>query len=101
MKHDEMSGDGALLKKTLDALYATRSQQHLQNDPLSFCHRYRKPEEQEVAGLIASSFAYGNVKSKDLYGFQAQVQRLPRSLRPALRYSNDDRKLRFDREVFL
>jgi uncharacterized protein (TIGR02757 family) len=62
VKHDEMSEGGALLKKTLDALYATRSQQHLQNDPLSFCHRYRKPEDQEVAGLIASSFAYGNVK---------------------------------------
>lgn len=51
-----------LLKKTLDALYDTRSQQHLLNDPLSFCHRYQRPEDQEVAGLIASSFAYGNVK---------------------------------------
>jgi uncharacterized protein (TIGR02757 family) len=62
VKQVEMSGNGALLKKTLDALYETRSQQHLQNDPLSFCHRYRKPEDQEVAGLIASAFAYGNVK---------------------------------------
>lgn len=50
------------LKKTLDTLYASRSQLHLQNDPLSFCHRFKTPEDQEVAGLIASSFAYGNVK---------------------------------------
>jgi uncharacterized protein (TIGR02757 family) len=50
------------LKNTLDALYAARSQQHLQNDPLSFCHRFREPCDQEIAGLIASSFAYGNVK---------------------------------------
>ncbi|MDK9719292.1 MAG: TIGR02757 family protein, partial [Trichlorobacter sp.] len=29
------------LKITLEQLYANRSQQHLANDPLSFCHRYR------------------------------------------------------------
>ena len=50
------------LKATLDALYANRSQQHLANDPLSFCHRFVTPEDREIAGLIASSFAYGNVK---------------------------------------
>jgi len=50
------------LKKTLDALYETRSQAHLANDPLSFCHRFQTPEDQEIAGLIAASFAYGNVK---------------------------------------
>ena len=50
------------LKNTLDALYAARSQQHLQNDPLSFCHRFKEPLDQEIAGLIASAFAYGNVK---------------------------------------
>jgi uncharacterized protein (TIGR02757 family) len=50
------------LKTTLDALYDARSQQHLANDPLSFCHRFNTPEDQEIAGLIASSFAYGNVK---------------------------------------
>lgn len=62
MKQNVLSRDSAQLKKTLDALYTARSQQHLQNDPLSFCHRYRKPEDQEVVGLIASAFAYGNVK---------------------------------------
>ncbi len=50
------------LINTLNKLYANRSQQHLANDPLSFCHRFDAPEDREVAGLIASSFAYGNVK---------------------------------------
>jgi len=50
------------LKKTLDSLYAVRSQQHLANDPLSFCHRYPDPADQEVAALIAAVFAYGSVK---------------------------------------
>jgi len=50
------------LKKILDTLYAGRSREHLANDPLSFCHRYRNPEDQEVVGLIAAAFAYGNVK---------------------------------------
>jgi uncharacterized protein (TIGR02757 family) len=50
------------LKDLLDNLYASRSQVHLQNDPLSFCHRYSAPEDREIAGFIASSFAYGNVK---------------------------------------
>ena len=50
------------LKTVLDNLYASRSPAHLANDPLSFCHRYTDPADQEIAGLIASSFAYGNVK---------------------------------------
>jgi len=49
------------IKKVLDELYQSRSQAQLANDPLSFCHRYSDPADQEVAGLIASSFAYGNV----------------------------------------
>jgi uncharacterized protein (TIGR02757 family) len=50
------------LKSLLDSLYASRSLVHLANDPLSFCHCYEDPRDQEVAGLIASSLAYGNVK---------------------------------------
>jgi uncharacterized protein (TIGR02757 family) len=50
------------LQEILENLYAGRSQTHLANDPLSFCHRYREPEDREIVGLIASSFAYGNVK---------------------------------------
>ena len=50
------------LRITLDQLYASRSQQHLANDPLSFCHCYRDPADQEVAALIAAVFAYGSAK---------------------------------------
>ena len=50
------------LKEILDTLYKGRSQTHLANDPLSFCHRYRESADREIVGLLASSFAYGNVK---------------------------------------
>lgn len=50
-----------ILKPILDRLYDSRSQTHLANDPLSFCHRYERPEDREVAGLIASCLAYGKV----------------------------------------
>ncbi|RQW77063.1 MAG: TIGR02757 family protein [Geobacter sp.] len=50
------------LKTILDNLYATRSQTHLANDPLSFCRRYDSADDREIVGLIASCFAYGNVK---------------------------------------
>jgi len=49
------------LKSTLDTLYSERSKQHLSNDPLSFCHNYPAPADREVAGVIASAFAYGNI----------------------------------------
>ncbi len=50
------------LRHTLDALYDSRSEEHLANDPLSFCHRYNDPADREIAALIAASFAYGSVK---------------------------------------
>jgi uncharacterized protein (TIGR02757 family) len=50
------------LKEILDNLYEGRSKTHLANDPLSFCHRYHNPADREIAGLIASCLAYGNVK---------------------------------------
>ena len=49
------------IRSTLDGLYASRSPQHLGNDPLSFCHRYADPLDREIVALIASSFAYGSV----------------------------------------
>jgi uncharacterized protein (TIGR02757 family) len=51
------------LKTVLDNLYACRSSRHLENDPLSFCHRYENPQDQEIVALIASSLAYGKVYS--------------------------------------
>ncbi len=62
MNCEQGSGDRETLKIILDRLYEDRSLQHLANDPLSFCRRFREPYDQEIAGLIASSFAYGNVK---------------------------------------
>ncbi len=50
------------VQSILDKLYAARSPSHLANDPLSFCHRYQRAEDQEIVGLIAAAFAYGNVK---------------------------------------
>lgn len=49
------------IQAALDALYASRSQQHLGNDPLQFCHRYRDPADREIAAVVASSFAYGSI----------------------------------------
>ncbi len=50
------------VKSVLDELYTSRSPAHLANDPLSFCHRYDDPADQEIAAVIASSFAYGGIK---------------------------------------
>jgi uncharacterized protein (TIGR02757 family) len=49
------------IKTVMDNLYAARSQQHLANDPLSFCHNYPDPADREVVAVIAAAFAYGNV----------------------------------------
>lgn len=49
------------LRLTLDRLYETRSPRQLANDPLSFCHRYEDPLDQELAAVIAAAFAYGNI----------------------------------------
>ena len=50
------------LKTVLDRLYAARSAKHLANDPLSFCHRYSDPADQETVAVIAAAFAYGGIK---------------------------------------
>ena len=49
------------LKGVLERLYASRSSGCLDNDPLSFCHRYDDPADREVAAVISSSFAYGGI----------------------------------------
>ncbi len=50
------------LKPLLESLYATRSTDHLSNDPLSRSRSFTVSEDREIAALIAASFAYGNVK---------------------------------------
>ncbi len=69
------------IQTTLDALYASRSPQHLANDPLSFCHRYHDPADREIAAVIASSFAYGSVAIilRTLESIFAELGRSPRS----------------------
>lgn len=49
------------LKSTLDNLCSDRSELHLANDPISFCHSFPDPGDREVAAVIASAFAYGAV----------------------------------------
>jgi len=49
------------LKGYLDTLAATYDRRFLATDPLAFARRYSDPEDQELAGLVASSLAYGNV----------------------------------------
>ena len=68
------------LKNILEGLYAARSQTHLANDPLSCCHRYRDPRDQEIAGIVAASFAYGNVKIilRSLEGILGAMGKSPR-----------------------
>jgi uncharacterized protein (TIGR02757 family) len=51
-----------LVKRQLDALYhLCNSRQWVHPDPLEFLYQYPVLEDREVAGLIASSLAYGRV----------------------------------------
>ena len=50
------------LKHTLNKFYREYDfNEKLRNDPLEFPHRYSRPEDIEVAGFIASWFAYGKI----------------------------------------
>src|SRR3989338_4921073 len=50
------------LKETLDRFYKEYDlKSRIEHDPIEFPHRYNKPEDIEIAGLIASSLAYGKV----------------------------------------
>ncbi len=52
----------AALKAVLDRAYAEYDARWIEPDPVQFVWRYQRPEDREVAGLIASALAYGNVK---------------------------------------
>ncbi|MDI6800731.1 MAG: TIGR02757 family protein [Thermodesulfovibrionales bacterium] len=50
------------LKQTLDRLYNTYNfKERILHDPIEFPHEYKRPEDIEVSGFIASCFAYGRV----------------------------------------
>ena len=52
----------AALKAVLDRAYAEYDARWIEPDPVQFVWRYHRPEDREVAGLVASSLAYGTVK---------------------------------------
>jgi uncharacterized protein (TIGR02757 family) len=53
----------AQLKQLLDDLYRRYDRRDfLSTSALSIPHRYRSPEDREIAGFVAASLAYGNVK---------------------------------------
>ena len=70
----------ARLGERLDALYRFYGPETVATDPIVFVGRYDEPEDREVAGWIASAFAYGQVPV-----IQATVGRLLAALgtRPA------------------
>ncbi|MDH3976479.1 MAG: TIGR02757 family protein [Deltaproteobacteria bacterium] len=50
------------LKKKLDSLCEQYDATYIYSDPLKFPRRYDDPLDQEIAGIIASSLAYGRVE---------------------------------------
>lgn len=51
-----------LLKESLDKFYKNYNlTERINSDPIEFPHRYKRPEDIEVVGLIAASLAYGKV----------------------------------------
>lgn len=52
---------GELIKLLQIAFDEFHSQFHLERDPISHVHRFSRPEDQEVVGLVSAILAYGNV----------------------------------------
>ena len=54
--------DIAELRAWLDTVYARyHRRDYIGSDPIKFVHGFADPLDQEIAGLIAASLAYGNV----------------------------------------
>jgi len=73
----ESIGRDSALRETLEALSRKYGAASIGSDPVSLVHRYSDPRDLEVAGWIASAFAYGRV---DI--ILANVSRLLSSLGP-------------------
>jgi len=58
-RHHRPIRNDALLRERLETLVGTMDSSTLSPDPLELVHRYRDPLDQEAAGLLAASFAYG------------------------------------------
>ena len=52
----------SMLKEKLDKLCEDYHSSFLYSDPLKYLHLYKKPEDREIVGMIASSLAYGRVE---------------------------------------
>ncbi|MGH9366961.1 MAG: TIGR02757 family protein [Thermoanaerobaculia bacterium] len=66
-----------LLAARLEQLYRTYGPETAGSDPIGLVRRYREPEDLEVAGWIASAFAYGRVET-----IRANVSQLLDTLGP-------------------
>ena len=72
-----LSRSEALLGERLESLYLLYGPETADTDPILFPRRYAEAEDREVAGWIASAFAYGQVRT-----IQDNVGRLLRTLGP-------------------
>jgi uncharacterized protein (TIGR02757 family) len=59
------------LKSVLHTLVHQRTAAQLANDPLSFCHRFAAPADQEVVALVAAAYSYGSAKA--IRGFLERI----------------------------
>jgi len=78
----------ARIGRTLDAVRAsTDVATRIDSDPVGIVRRYTESEDQEVVGLIASSIAFGNVKT-----IRAKLEEALQRLGPSPARVADDEK---------
>ena len=58
-----LSAHDRVLAERLESLYRTYGPETSGSDPIGLVSRYEAPEDREVAGWIASAFAYGRVET--------------------------------------
>jgi uncharacterized protein (TIGR02757 family) len=62
LQRHERASSVERIKRSLDGLYERLNRREFVHpDPLEFLYRYDEPPDREVAGLVASSLAYGRV----------------------------------------
>ncbi|NOU32514.1 MAG: hypothetical protein HOO96_31805, partial [Polyangiaceae bacterium] len=57
----KLPSDGELKAALDDVLFRCPRTARVARDPVGIVRRFRLPAEQEVVGLLASTFAFGNV----------------------------------------
>ncbi|MCC6694942.1 MAG: TIGR02757 family protein [Candidatus Hydrogenedentes bacterium] len=77
----EWLNEETLLYTRLERLYAALNRrEYVSPDPLQFLYGYPEPADREVAGLVSSSLAFGNVK-QILRSVGAVLDRMPQPAR--------------------